>query len=73
MGNFRYEARTQSGQKQKGSVNAESVTEATKKLRDQDLIVLNLTEEKNDSKDKTKLPFGTRISEKSKIVFIQQL
>ncbi len=73
MGNFRYEARTQSGQKQKGSVNAESVTEATKKLRDQDLIVLNLTEEKNDNKDKTKLPFGTRISEKSKIVFIQQL
>lgn len=74
---FSYSAKNQSGQIQKGEIEAQNEQLAAKALRENKLYVLEIKEEKGGlpkiTKD-LKIPFiGNKVSIKDKIIFTQQL
>lgn len=76
MATYTYNAKTPVGQKTKGSVTADSETDAVKKLRAQGLVVLEIGQTISTLKTTSFSGFkgiGNRVSDKDKIIFTQQL
>ncbi|MFA6082539.1 MAG: type II secretion system F family protein [Patescibacteria group bacterium] len=76
MADFRYITRDSKGQKSNGVISADSKSDAIKKLRDKNLIILDISEGNLSSSKSAKKAGGSlfnRIGDKDKFVFTQQL